>query len=216
MNEQLRNLEIGIKKEEVLSILGSPKKEFINNNYEVLQYGSIAPSLADSLYFENGILVLKELSLKTNSIKLIDIIAEYGSTDLFYALSKPELEDSFNTTVFAWPEKGRDVFVLGNSADDKVLLYREFSPKSINDYESTFGKIWSERKVDRRVSEVVSNNHLSLTSSEVQEIRDVELQRNNSKNIVVVTIITIFILFIIVFIFIKKRKKRSEEIIREN
>lgn len=211
MNEAIKQLNLGTLKNEVITSLGEPKKTINRDQYEILQYGSIAPSLADLLYFDNGVLVLKEMSAKKDNLVLNDLIALYGNPSARYGLYSDEFKDSFSTTVFSWFEQGIDAMVFGEAAESEVLNVRYFAAINQVEYESTFGKLWAERNtvVDANKVVVKNNEVLQMSKSEVQAIQEIQNNLALEKNKAVISgfAVALSLLLVVVFIIIWRKNK---------
>lgn len=220
MNETVKQLNLGQTKDEIIAILGQPKKTYDRDQYEILQYGSIAPSLADLLYFEKNTLVLKEMSVKKDNLVLNSLIALYGNPSSRYKLYSDEFEDSFSTTVYAWFGEGVDAIVFGELGDSQILNIRYFAPQTEQEYESSFGKQWADRQIfiKEEQKELVSSSQLQLTQEEVVAIRQLETDLAKAKGaqqlaFIVSTFVLIFLLFAVaIFFFKRKRAKKNQEI----
>lgn len=218
MNEAIKNLNLNTPKNEVLQLFGEPKKEYKSDQFEVLQYTSIAPSLADLLYFSNGSLVLKEMSVKNDQLILNGLIAQYGNPSAKYHLYGDEFKDSFSTTVFVWFDRGIDAIVFGELGDSQVLTLRSFDSLSENEYELGFGKLWAQRKI-QVVPEsitVVQSKQLQMTQEEARAIQQVQDDLTTAKNMKSPSIIIISFIILILVIFalglIWKKRQKSQNL----
>lgn len=214
MNEAVTNLSLGLPKAEVLAILGEPKKTFLRDEYEILQYGSSAPSLADLLYFQAGNLVLKEYSVKKEQLILSDLIAQYGVAPNSYRLYSAEFADSFETTVFVWAEQGRDAIVFGGNGDSQVNLLREFAPMGIDQYEQTFGKNWVVRAVTLATDSAVvtTNENINFSQEEVTQLETLSGGRPNLPLAIGAFSLALVLVVILLVWLVRSRVRRKTQV----
>jgi hypothetical protein len=186
--------------DQVRSQLGEPKKQTFENEQIILWYGSHAPSRADLYYFQNGLLEKYSLYVAKNNHSVEQAIKEWGLPDLSYRKYASE-DDSPLEVVYVWPQKGIQIFAIGQDQQSLIERLEQFSPRSVQEYQQTIG------------SKYVGNEPVTLTPENTTiSMEDVNsiLDRIIPDNFIYPLVGLIFFMIFCVIVVTRLRSQKSK------
>ena len=123
--------DLGKTSHELESVLGQPQKQTNNEGDLYFWYESVAPSKANLYRFQQGKVVWISRNVREENILFEEFIANYGQPVL--SVKKIDGEnDSLNSHVAVWPEKGVVATMNGDNLFAMVSRVELFQPESMD------------------------------------------------------------------------------------
>lgn len=176
--------------------LGSPSASFTDKGQTILQYTSIAPSLADYYTFQNNKLTYISKSYYANPKDVSPYISRYGQPPYSVYKFPKNSEDSLLTVVHAWPQAGVAVTTQGglSQQDARVIREDQYAPITLNEYQASWGRDYAN-------NELATFSAQSLISPPNTLSNQSEILRGPFE-------ITLGIVILLIFVLVALRRRR--------
>lgn len=186
----MNSIDLGVSKQTLFSILGSPVQETSESGQLSVWYASKSPSLADIYTFSNDALVFASQSYYKKPVILQDYVLTNGLPERSFIVRAFDTHDSLSRVIHIWPEKGLAVETIGSDMTSQVTREDTFAQTTLDMYLATWGKQYQA--------------HETVTVS-TQMFDQIQMRGMIGGGVMIVFVV---LLCVGMVVFLKKRRKK--------